>query len=42
VRDCFPFSFPTPEDRAAAIAAIEREGVTGADLDRASAALSAP
>lgn len=39
--DYFAFSFPGPDERDTAIAAVERAGVTGADLDRASAALSA-
>jgi hypothetical protein len=38
--DHFPFTFPSEQHRAAAVAALEREGVTGDELDRAQAALS--
>jgi hypothetical protein len=38
--DYFPFTFATREQRDAATAALEREGVTGPELDRASAALA--
>lgn len=36
-RDYFPFTFVTTDDCLAAIAAMEREGIVGPDLDRASA-----
>lgn len=39
-RGYFPFSFPTPEDRDAALLAAERAGISGPDLDRITAVLS--